>query len=115
MSTRTKGSSKIGQEAAKKAKLTGHGGSPEGPVGHWCQWVQRRKPALLSERLARCVFVLKNHGPDNVLLKAEHGEHFEVPLGAVRATYAQGIITVEAMGEESTLIEFDFRPLNFRY
>jgi len=98
-------------KTAKKAKLTDNGRGPDGPSGHWTQVITRGRPALLSERGVRCYFVVKNHGPDTVLLVAEHGEHFEVSPGSVRATYAHGIIRVEDRGEKSAFIEFEFLPL----
>ena len=97
---------------AKKAKLTGNSRGPDAPIGHWTQVITRGRPALLSERGVRCYFVVKNHGPDTVLLVAEYGEHFDVPPGAVRATYAHGIIRVEDRGEELAFIEFEFLPLH---
>jgi hypothetical protein len=95
----------------KTAKLARNGRGPDGPIGHWTQVITRGRPALLSERGVRCYFVMKNHGPDTVLLVAEYGEHFDVPAGAVRATYAHGIIRVEDRGEKSAFIEFEFLPL----
>jgi len=96
-------------------KLAGHGGGPKGPIGHWTQWIiSRHRPALLSERGVRCYFVVKNHGPDKVRLVAQYGDDYELDAGAVRATFAYGIIRVELMGEKSALIEFDFLPLNSR-
>jgi len=100
---------------AKKVKRAGHGGGPEGPSGRfWTQVIARGSPALLSERGVRCYFVLKNHGPDAVFLVAEHGEHFDLSPGAVRVTYAHGIIRVEDRGEKSALIEFDLLPLHIK-
>jgi hypothetical protein len=92
----------------KKAKLTGNGGT--GPIGHWTQLISPGRPALLSERGVRCYFVLKNHGPDDVLLVAEHGDYFDLAAGAVRATFAHGIIRVEDNGKKSAFIEFEFLP-----
>ena len=34
----------------------------------------------------------------------------DLPVGAVRATYAYGVIRVENGSAESVLIEFDFYP-----
>jgi len=85
----------------KKTKFTS-------TIGHWTQMITASKPALLSERGVRCCFIVKNHGPDPVLLVAEHGDYFELPAGSVRATYAYGIIRVEARGKKPTFIEFDF-------
>jgi len=108
MNTQKKASSK----KSKTAKLIGNGGGgPNGPSGHWTQEITRGTAALLSERGVRCYFVLKNHGPDAVFLVAEYGEHFDLPAGAVRATYAHGIIRVENRGEKSAFLEFDFLPL----
>ena len=96
---------------AKKAKLTGNGGAPEGPIGHWTQRITRERPALLSEHGVRCYFIVKNHGPDGAYLEADYGDHYDLPPGTVRATYAYGIIRVENRGEKSALIEFEFLPL----
>jgi hypothetical protein len=96
----------------KKAKLTGNGGT--GPIGHWTQLISPGRPALLSERGVRCYFVLKNHGPDDVLLVAEHGDYFDLAAGAVRATFAHGIIRVEDNGKKSAFIEFEFLPLQLK-
>jgi len=101
-------------KTAKKAKLTGNGRTPDGPIGHWTQWISQGRPALLSERGVRCYFVVKNHGPNDVLLVAEHGDYFDLPSGAVRATYAYGIIRVEDNGEKSAFIEFEFLPLQLK-
>ena len=99
---------------AKMTKLAGRDVRPERSIGHWTQEITRGRPALLSERRVRCYFVLKNHGPDAVWLMAEHGEEFDLPAGAVRATYAQGIIRVEDRGEKSAFIEFEFLPLQLK-
>ncbi len=99
---------------SKKAKLTGNGGAPDGSIGHWTQRITRERPALLSERGVRCYFIVKNHGPDGVYLEADYGDHYDLPPGAVRATYAYGIIRVENRGEKSALIEFDFLPLSHK-
>lgn len=98
-------------KTTKKAKLTGNDGAPDGPIGHWTQRITRERPALLSERGVRCYFVVKNHGPDGVYLEADYGDHYDLSPGAVRATYAHGIIRVENRGEKSALIEFEFLPL----
>jgi hypothetical protein len=45
------------------------------------------------------------------MLAAGHGDLMDLPAGAVRATYAHGIIRVENRGEKSVLIEFDFLPI----
>ena len=93
---------------AKKAKLTGNGGPPDGPIGHWTQRITRERPALLSRKV-RCYFVVKNHGPDGAQVEAEHGDRYDLPPGTVRAMYAYGAIHVRVSGE-SALIEFDFLP-----
>ncbi len=96
---------------AKKAKLTGNGGASDGRIGHWTQRITRERPALLSERGVRCYFIVKNHGPDGAYLEADYGDHYDLPPGTVRATFAYGIIRVENRGEKSALIEFEFLPL----
>ena len=85
----------------------------EGPSGRF--WTQRIKPknaALLSETLGRCYFVIKNHGPNGVMLIAHQGDLMDLPSGAVRATYAHGTIRVENRGKHPVLIEFDFLPIH---
>jgi hypothetical protein len=97
---------------SKTAKLTGNGGGPDKPNGrHWTQWIEPRGAALLSEMLGPIYFVIKNHGPDGVMLVAAHGDLMDLPAGKVRATYAHGTIRVENKGEKSALIEFDFLPI----
>jgi hypothetical protein len=97
----------------KKAKFAGDGGGSEGPSGrYWTQWIEPKKAALLSQTLGRCHFVIKNHGPDNVMLMADHGDLMDLPPGAVRATYAHGTITVKNQGEKSVLIEFELLPIH---
>jgi hypothetical protein len=95
----------------KKTRATGNGRGPDDPIGHWTQSITPGNPALLSERGVRCYFVLKNHGPDAVLSVTEHGEHYELAAGKVRAAYAHGIIRVEDRGDKSAFLEFDFLPL----
>lgn len=99
--------------AKQKTKRPGHG-APDGPIGHWTQRITRERPALLSEQGVRCYFIVKNHGPDGAYLEADYGDHYDLPPGAVRATYAFGIIRVENRGEKSALIEFDFLPLSHK-
>ena len=106
--------SKRKSKKAKTTKLTGKGSGPDGPNGHWGQWIPPRSAALLSERLLRCYFVVKNHGPGTVRLFAKNGDDYDVPEGAVRATYAYAIIRVKNNGENPVFIEFDFRPLHFK-
>jgi hypothetical protein len=54
---------------------------------------------------------MKNHGDHTVMLVAQHGDLFDVAPGAVRASYASGIIRVENEDKKSgVLIEFDFYP-----
>jgi hypothetical protein len=85
----------------------------EGPSGRfWTQWIKPKNAALLSQTLGRCYFVMKNHGPNNVMLMAHQGDLMDLPSGAVRATYAHGTITVENRGKNSVLIEFEFLPIH---
>ena len=96
----------------KVRKIAGHGGGPEGPTGRfWTQRIEPRRAALLSETLGPCYFVIKNHGPDGIMLVAGYGDLMDLPAGAVRATYADGTIRAENRGEKSVLIEFDFLPI----
>lgn len=99
----------------KMTKLSGNGGGhggrgSDGPIGHWMQWIEPKGAALLSQMLGPIYFVVKNHGPNNVLLMAQYGDLMDLTPGAVRATYARGTITVENRGENPVLIEFDFLP-----
>jgi hypothetical protein len=80
-------------------------------TGHWTQWIPPSGAALISERLTPCHVVIKNHGAHTVMLVAQHGDLFDLAPGAVRATYASGIIRVENEDKKSgVLIEFDFYP-----
>jgi hypothetical protein len=101
-------------KTAKKAKLTSHGKGPDGPSGHWTQWIEPKGAALLAETLGRAHFVIKNHGPNGVTLVAAHGDLMDLPAGAVRATYAFGTVRVENKSEDWVLVEFDFLPLQFK-
>jgi hypothetical protein len=105
----TKTSKKI-----KKTKDAGRDVRPEGPSGHWTQWIKPKGAALLAETLGRAHFVIKNHGPNGVRLVATHGDLMDLPAGAVRATYAHGIVRVENWSEDSVLVEFDFLPLHIK-
>lgn len=83
----------------------------EGSTGHWTQWIPSSGAALISERLTPCHVVVKNHGAHTVTLVAQHGDLFDLAPGAVRATYASGIIRVENEDKKSgVLIELDFYP-----
>jgi hypothetical protein len=83
----------------------------EARTGHWTQWIPPSGVALISERLTSCHVVVKNHGAHTVMLVAQHGDLFDLAPGAVRATYASGIIRVENEDKKSgVLIEFDFYP-----
>src|SRR4051812_11667568 len=96
----------------KTTKLAGNSGGPEGPGGRfWTQWIEPKGAALLSQTLGPIYFVIKNRGSNNVMLMAQNGDLTDLPPGAVRATYANGTITVENRGEKSVLIEFDFLPI----
>jgi hypothetical protein len=61
--------------------------------------------------LKPCIFVVKNHGPNNVRVVAEYGDQMDLAPGTVRATYTAGKVTVENMGEALVTIEFDFLPV----
>jgi hypothetical protein len=94
----------------KKSKLADHG-NPVVSGRFWTQRIEPRGAALLAQMLGPVYFVVKNHGPDNIMLSAHQGDLKEVPRGAVRATYARGTITVENLGDKSVLIEFEFLPI----
>jgi hypothetical protein len=96
---------------AKEGKLATHAAVLEGRSGSWTQWIEPRGAALLSEMLGPVYFVVKNRGSSNVTLIAHHGDLFDLSPGAVRATYARGIIRVENRSEKPALIEFDFLPI----
>jgi hypothetical protein len=83
---------------------------PEGSSGHWTQSIEPNRSAFLSQTLGPVYFVIKNHGPNNVMLMAHHGDLMNLSAGAVRATYARETITVENKGEKPALIEFEFMP-----
>jgi hypothetical protein len=101
------------REARKtKPKLATHSAALEGPAGRfWTQRIEPKGAALLSETLGPCYFVIKNHGPEGIRLVAGYGDLMDLPAGKVRATYAQGTIRAENLGEKSVLIEFDFLPI----
>jgi hypothetical protein len=100
------------REARKIKPLAGHGGGPKGsPVTHWSQWIEPKGAALLSETLGPFYFVVKNHGPDGIMLVAQHGDLMDLPPGKARATYGHGTVRVENRGEKWVLIEFDFLPI----
>lgn len=85
----------------------------EGSSGRfWTQWIPPKGAALISETLMPCHFVIKNHGSSTIKLVAHHGDLMDLAPGAVRATYAHGIIRVENRDEKSSvLIEFEFLPV----
>jgi hypothetical protein len=77
----------------------------------WTQQIAPKGAALLSQTLRPCLFVIKNHGSNDIKLVAQHGDLMDLPPGAVRATYARGTVTVENSGDEPALIEFEFLPI----
>jgi len=83
----------------------------EGSSGHWTQTIEPKGSAFLSQTLGPVYFILKNHGPHNVVLTAHQGDLMDLSPGAVRATYARETITVENKGEKPALIEFEFMPI----
>ena len=83
----------------------------EGSSGHWTQSIEPNRSAFLSQTLGPVYFVVKNHGPNKVMLIAHHGDLMDLSPGAVRATYARETITVENKGEKPALIEFEFMPI----
>jgi hypothetical protein len=96
-----------GTVPAKRSAVPAH----DVASGHWTQWIPPSGVALISERLTSCHVVVKNHGAHTVMLVAQHGDLFDLAPGAVRATYASGIIRVENEDKKSgVLIEFDFYP-----
>jgi hypothetical protein len=96
----------------KTAKLTGNGGRPDKPnESHWTQLIAPKGAALLAQILGPIHFVVKNHSQDNVLLVAEHGDLMDLSPGAVRATFARGVIRIENPSDKPALIEFDFIPI----
>ncbi|HXW64793.1 MAG TPA: hypothetical protein VEK74_06905 [Burkholderiaceae bacterium] len=96
-------------------KTTGNrGGAPDGPIGHWTQLIKPKGAALLAETLGRVHLIVKNHGPNGVFLVAAHGDAMDLPAGAVRATYAYGMVRVENESEDPVLIEFDIQPIHIK-
>ena len=94
------------------AKLPDAVTGADSPSGRfWTQWIKPRGSAFLAQMLGPVYFVIKNHGSNNVMLTAHHGDLMDISPGAVRATYAHGTITVENRGEDPALIEFDFLPI----
>jgi hypothetical protein len=97
--------------AKGKSAFPAHAAALGSRTGHWTQWIPPSGAALISERLTPCHVVIKNHGAHTVMLVAQHGDLFDLAPGAVRATYASGIIRVENEDKKSgILIEFDFYP-----
>ena len=97
--------------AMGKSAVPAHATALGSRTGHWTQWIPPGGVALISERLTPCQFVVKNHGAHTVVLVAQHGDLFDLAPGAVRATYASGIIRVENEDKKSGVqIEFDFFP-----
>ncbi len=110
--TKRTAAKKHGAVAKQKHMASVNGGGPKGPSGHfWTQQIEPKGAALLSQLLKPCTFVVKNHGPASVRLVAQYGDLMDLAPGAVRATYANGTITVENTGETSVTIEFDFLPI----
>ena len=98
---------------AKKTKLAGHGGRPEGPSGRfWSQVIEPKGAALLAERLMPCHFVVKNCGSENITLFAEHGDYFDVRPGEARATYVHGTLRLENRTDKRVPIVFEFFPVH---
>ena len=95
----------------KKSKLADRGSDPIVNGQFWLQWIEPRGAALLSQMLGPVYFVMKNRGPNSVMLIAQQGDLMEIPPGAVRATYARGTITVENRGDKPVLIQFQFLPI----
>jgi hypothetical protein len=101
---------KTGTKKTKPTKSAGHDVPPDGPSGHWTQWIKPKGAALLAETLGHAHFVIKNHGPKGVTLVAACGDLMDLPAGAVRVTHAYGRVRVENMSDIWVLIEFDFLP-----
>ena len=80
-------------------------------TGHWAQRIKPNAAALLAQTLMPCIFVIKNHGANNIMLTAGYAGLMDVPPDAVRATFARDTITVENRGDKSVLIEFEFLPV----
>jgi hypothetical protein len=97
----------------KAANPVGHSGGPEGPTGtFWTQSIRPKSAALISETLGPVYFVIKNLAPHTIKLVAKHGDLMDLVSGAVRATYAHGMIRVENPDEKSSaLIAFNFLPI----
>lgn len=97
-------------------KITRNDERRDGPSGNfWTQFIKPKGAAVLSETLGPCHFVVKNCGPNNVLLVAKNGDLLELCPGDVRATYANGTIRVENRGEKSVRIDFEFLPLFLKH
>jgi hypothetical protein len=97
---------------AKSNTVPAHNTASDGPSGRfWTQRIAPKGAALLSQTLRPCLFVIKNHGPNGIMLVAQYGDLIDLPPGAVRATYALGTTTVENRGEQPVLIEFEFLPI----
>ena len=97
--------------AKQKQGTQVNAGAPADPNGRfWTQRIPPRDAALISESLQRCYVVVKNHGPHNVRLFANHGDLMDLSPGHVRATYVNGVFRVENKGDEVVLIEFEIVP-----
>lgn len=93
-----------------KSRKVAHVGALEGPSGRfWSMRIEPEGMVVLLETLVHIFFVIKNLGPHTVRY-AQHGERIDIPPGAVRATFARGVIWVENTGENPVQIEFEFLP-----
>jgi hypothetical protein len=79
--------------------------------GHWTVRVTRNQPALIAEMLRPCHLIIQNHGPATIKLVANDGDLMDLPPGALRATYASGLVRIEVCGTQSALIELEFQPV----
>lgn len=87
------------------------GAAPGESGGHWTQSLEPNGSAFLSQMLGPAWFVVKNHGPDRIMLIAHQGDEMDLSPGTVRATYARDTITVKNTGKRRTWIEFEFIPI----
>ena len=83
---------------------------PTTPNGRWQQRIDPRARAFLSETLGPVCLVIQNCGPGIVMLFADHGDAMVLSPGAVRATYAQGDITIENRSDKPGIVEFKIHP-----
>jgi hypothetical protein len=77
----------------------------------WTLLVEPETNVVVCDQVRQCQAVLKNHGPEVIRVCPGSGPQFELWPGKLRVVDILYSLSLENHGEQSTLVEMSFAPL----